>query len=60
MDDVTQTVDMSSAALDRRLKSLSGLYKLGMSLKKAKPEIQGGPRDTQNKGFISSGEVVRT
>ena len=31
------TIDMSSKALDQRLRTLSGLYKLGVSLKKAKP-----------------------
>jgi hypothetical protein len=29
-------VDMSSEALDRRLRSLAGIYKLGISLKGAK------------------------
>lgn len=33
----TKQVDMSPAAVDRRLRDLAQLYKLGMSIKRAKP-----------------------
>ena len=45
MDD--RTVDISAEALDRRLRTLSSLYKLGLSLQKAKPAT-GPPSDRPN------------
>ena len=36
MNDQTTGVDMSSEAMDRRLRRLSGLWKFGQSLKHAK------------------------
>ena len=47
MDEKAKKVDMSSEAIDLRLRRLSGLYKLGMSLKRAKPMVKmknGAPR----------------
>ena len=37
MEEKVAAVDMSSKAIDQRLRALSGLYKLGMSLKRAQP-----------------------
>ena len=33
---ITKQVDMSSAAIDRRLRELAQIYRLGMSLQKAR------------------------
>ena len=48
MNDQTTSVDMSPEAMDRRLRRLSGLWKLGQSLKHAKD--LGAVKDLDAKG----------
>jgi len=56
MDNPMRGIDMSSEALDLRLRQLSGLHKLGLSLQKAKLAAAPASRDSAAAEFVGDAD----